>query len=306
MSIHKLRKRFVKDNGLPIHVLQDPVFEYLLQLYDSIYDCKAGYQKFLEKVEQYGGGDAYLKYTHGLTETISNHVKAKASYENFLKPNAMDNYQPRHIANKRDIYHSSNHEKWFVSIDLKQANYQSLKHFDPELVDLSETYEKWMETFTDLPDLIHSKNVRQMIFGNLNSKRQSRIQQWIMDQFLAIAIEEFDLSAICATSSDEIVIETNPELWKEKENVFCSSIEKLGFNVKVQLFQLLKNAEPSDFGYIKMHSNGEVEFKCVHALFYPQAFKHYFQLELNENDLIFFHENLLCSFLKPLLSKDED
>jgi hypothetical protein len=49
MFSNKVLKRFVKDYKLPIQVIQQPYFEYFLDLYNADYNAKEKY-KLLEQV----------------------------------------------------------------------------------------------------------------------------------------------------------------------------------------------------------------------------------------------------------------
>jgi len=66
----------------------------------------------------------------------------------------------------------------YISIDLRSANWIALKNYDPvHINELGNTYEEFLSKF-DLPKVfIHSKYLRQFIFGNVNPKRLIKVQR---------------------------------------------------------------------------------------------------------------------------------
>lgn len=76
-------------------------------------------------------------------------------------------------------------DKKYLSIDLKQANWQSVKSYDPDFLnELGDSYYEFLSKF-DLPEVFkHSKQFRQFIFGNINPKRQIKAQRRMIQNLI--------------------------------------------------------------------------------------------------------------------------
>lgn len=112
-----------------------------------------------------------------------------------------DNLIPDHPTTKSFQYDEN---KNYISIDMKMANWQVLKKYDPDFEnELGVSYADLLRKF-DVPEIfIHSKQFRQYIFGNINPKRQGRAQrvfiQEIIDKFKYLNLE------IACIKNDEVI-----------------------------------------------------------------------------------------------------
>jgi hypothetical protein len=96
-------------------------------------------------------------------------------------------------------------EKFYVSVDLKSANWQSFKqYFD---LDLPE-WEHWLVQSGILPHKFFacSKSIRQFIFGNTNPKRLQKVQRWMMNDFLKSLPADIQ-AFVVGRNSDELILE---------------------------------------------------------------------------------------------------
>lgn len=309
MSIHDIRKRFVKDNKLQIPIVQSPYFEYFLKSYSynstKYYGINRKYKKFEEAVKEIGE-EKFLAKTFFIADEVSNYIKQKESYEQF-NTGKMDNYAILNLnLPSKDIFSPHNHGKSFISIDLKQANFHALKYVNSDIVDNKETYEDFIGQFTDIENIINSKYVRQVIFGKLNPKRISSVEKYVTHQILQAVLEIVPIEHIKFFSHDEIVIEIDPEFDQngyplfEIEDRVVEKGQKLGMPVRVEAFELIAQNPHKKLGFVKNGTDGTIEFKGVTDIFFAQAYKKYFNIPLQENDLKFFHEGQLATFLSPI------
>jgi hypothetical protein len=97
-------------------------------------------------------------------------------------------------------------DKFYVSIDLKEANWQSFKYiFDLKLP----LWEEWTKTTFNLhPFISESKSFRQLVFGNTNPKRLQKIQEVMMQNIISYMTTELK-EAIVSRKSDELILEFN-------------------------------------------------------------------------------------------------
>lgn len=91
----------------------------------------------------------------------------------------------------------------YLSIDLRSANWMSLKKYDPEHInELGSDYATFLKKF-DLPDVfIHSKYLRQFIFGNVNPKKIAKVQRNIIQE---IVRKYQDFLQVEGVKNDEVI-----------------------------------------------------------------------------------------------------
>jgi len=91
----------------------------------------------------------------------------------------------------------------YFSIDLRNANWTSLKKYDPvHINELGSDYSTFLKKF-DLPDVfIYSKYLRQFIFGNVNPKRIAKVQRNIVQE---IVRRYQDLLQVECVRNDEVI-----------------------------------------------------------------------------------------------------
>ena len=52
--------------------------------------------------------------------------------------------------------------------------------------------------------------------------------------------------------------------------------------------------------FVSMHDETDITFKCVDAECFHQHVKHYYGMPITDNDLVFYHNNVLAKFLEPI------
>ena len=134
MSIHTLRKRFTRDQNLPIQVFQSPYFEYFVDLYETLYQSRTKYEHFLKEVEVIGGEEAYLQHYSEIKNTILTHVQNKTSYQQFNQ-DTLPSFEVKSDLPKAKLYHLENDGQQFVSIDLQKANFHALRYYDEDILE---------------------------------------------------------------------------------------------------------------------------------------------------------------------------
>jgi hypothetical protein len=112
-----------------------------------------------------------------------------------------DNLIPEHPTTKTFQY---DEDKKYISIDMKMANWQVLKKYDPEFEnELGDSYVDLLKRF-DVPEIFfYSKQFRQYIFGNINPKRQGRAQR-VMIQEVINKFSHLNLEVACI-KNDEVI-----------------------------------------------------------------------------------------------------
>lgn len=296
-------KRWVKDYNLPIKIFEEPYFSYLVDLYDDYLNTKSKLNLLKETVAKFTDEDAFLASYYDIRDDIIKTMKSKKEFQEFntgdmSKFNIISSYP------KNDIYKQTHANNYFVSIDLVKANYQALKYINPKIVCNTQSYEEFIGLFTNLEYMTKSKYLRQVIFGNLNPKRQVKVERFLIEQIIALLLDNqyFKQKDIQMAASDEVIFETS----KKDVAKFSSATteltqfikECLNIDVDIEVFKLVSIG---DKFYSKEFLNKTgYELKSVPQIYFPQAYKKYNNIELNDNDLVFEHEYQLAKFLTPL------
>lgn len=99
-------------------------------------------------------------------------------------------------------------DKRYLSIRIKQADWITIKKYDPQFLnELGDSYENLLKKF-ELPEIfLYSKQFRQYIFGNINPKRQNKAQRLIIQEIIE-KYKHLGLEIICI-KNDEVIYSFN-------------------------------------------------------------------------------------------------
>jgi len=304
MINHKAHKRFVKDFSLPIQILQNPYFEYYKNLYDNVYNSNKKYKLFQNTVNTLGSIEQFFSKTKRVMDSIIDEISVLEIYKKF-NTDILDNYNVKLNIPKQDIYNQNNDSRYFLSIDLRKANYNALKFYDKGLVLDTNNYNEFISKYTDLEYIKQSKYIRQVIYGNLNPKKQQKIQLYIVSKILNdVVLKYFNINDLRNVSHDEIVvlindldyvINHNPSIYLDIDN-YC---RQLGIEVNIELFKL-KQFKPYPYYIKEYYESNKVEFKSTPVVYFAQVYKNYFNMELTDYDLMFYYEGNIAKFLNKL------
>lgn len=304
---NRLKRRFIKDCGLPIAITDSPYFEYFIDLYDEAFNTKTKLATFKTIVDRFDEEGEVLDYLQSVTNSIIANIQEKDSYKNFLNTN-MNKFAIKSKYPSSSIFKECHTGKELISIDLSKANFQAMNFFDKNILE-SKTYKEFVQKYTNEEYIINSKYIRQVIFGNLNSKRLGTIEKYMIYQIVE-KLEELDLTILLVTD-DEIVLEGNIDIY----NKIVDMVSNMDIQVAIELFVLKTLRQPngqpfkSDKFYVKDfitftdEKNLMFEIKATDATFYPQFFKLLTNQEINENDLVFINDGFVASY-KNAISGD--
>ena len=218
----KLRQRFVDDFNLPVSVLDSPYFEYQLKLYDPHFESHQKWEWVLSLIkEQYDDNEnLFLEDYYFCRNKIITSIEESNAYKEFISSKMMGyGYHNYHTTfskiGKTSVYTKGNNGKYFLSIDLKHANFQGLKCYNHALVNYADNYEDFIKYHLgDNHPLItyfnNSKYTRQIIFGKLNMARNTTIQQDLMCEIwktIEKYVEKNDKIKIHSKQVDELILE---------------------------------------------------------------------------------------------------
>ena len=309
LLLKQFRSKFVKDYQLPIQVVQSPYFEANLKLLED--DCKANtkYLDLLETVRDKFDGNMqkFLEYRHSVEDQILGYILNSEAYKAFNgDKSTIPSETP--IVGSPELYTKEQCGCFFVSYDMIKANFQALRYANPAIVKDCDTYEQFIEKFTDIEYFKHAKQLRQVLFGKLNGKRTSSIEKYISNLFAKELAKRYDgKMKPYSIKTDEIILKF---LGTEEEfKKLCVKNEEFnGFRFRVNKFKLVSkdfkrgNSDKNLTAYIKEdYLNGcKRTLHCVPDAYYPQVYKLLNGMEITPSDLVFYYDHELAKFMYPL------
>ena len=309
LLLKQFRSKFVRDFNLPIQVVQSPYFDEHIKLLED--DCGANtkYITLLETVRDKFDDDMqkFLEYRHIIEDQILAYILNSEAYKEFNNDKSIIPSETP-IVGSPELYTKEQCGCFFVSYDMIKANFQALRYANPAIVKDCETYEQFIEKFTDIEYFKHAKQLRQVLFGKLNGKRTASIEKYISNLFAKELAKRYEgKMKLYSIKTDEIILKflgTEDEFNKLKVN----NEEFNGFRFRVNKFKLVSKdfkrgvSDKIVTAYIKEdYLNGRKHtLHCVPDTYYPQVYKLLNGMEINDCDLVFYYEHELAKFMYPL------
>jgi hypothetical protein len=314
MKTEKLFKRFIDDHKLPLQNIED--LEYIKYALDTI----GKYDEWLEFVDRVknrfdDNEEKYFEYYANVKESFLDSVKGSVEFIKFNQRN-MNEFKidkPNNLS--KNLYTKDNADKYFLSVDLKKANFQALKYCG-----LFKDYEKWEDLigeFTDFPELINSKYLRSVLFGQLNPSRHITVETYLVNNLIPTVVDFFnDITEIklVVMSSDELVFEIGDgcnavkfiKKLKDLENFIRLKFE---LNIKADVFRLVRHE------FLFNTSKKEVEFfekwrltlfdstlHCIPSTYYLIAYKIFYRKPFHVYDFLIMHDGIRATISEDIES----
>lgn len=318
---NKLKERFCKDCNIPLRLYQEPYFSLRLILYNKFYDTLDKWNIFVDELKKYNNEQEYFEEYNKVKDAAILSIKESEAYKKFN----VEDLNKFSVIHKnlpgKDIFKPSNDGKVFVSIDMRKANFSSLKYYcdciSKSMFKNVSMWEEFISYFTTNKHIINSKYIRQVILGNCNPKRHITYEKYIMDQVLT-SMEEYRMEdMIVFFSNDEIIYdltsmrETNKlyKLYYVKELIEQKLEEEFAIPFKVELFSLHK-IHGTD-GYVKkIYNHGNeytYDFKCLDNYMLPFVLRYFLKEDIKKSDRMFYQNGLLAEFVDvPEIKVDEE
>lgn len=304
----KIKERFCKDCNIPIKLYQEPYFSHRLSLYDYVYDTISKWKRFTESIQNFAYEQDYFEHYNLVKDNAINDIKAADAYQRFNKED-MQQFAVTHKGlPSKDIFHASNNGRTFISIDMKKANFTSLRHYDKNIFKCAATWEDFISQYTDNPHIQNSKYIRQIILGNCNPKQHITYEKFLMDAVLTEITDPslasiLPIENIVSFSNDEIIINISKydiakqlEIYHQIQTVAdYVTIHEKPIALKVEYFIL--HAIGGTNGYYKELCDGTIEFKCLDNYNIPFVIRALKNEPVQPSDTIFYHEGLLSQFI---------
>lgn len=313
-SKERINQRFAKDFNLPINIFRDDMFEYYHQLYLNDFWPEEEWVALNKEItEEYGGNmEAWLQHYAEVRDRIIRDVEESEDYKHFNLIDMNAYAVPMQFRNipDRNIWNEESCGKWFVSFDLRKANFQALKRCG---VIKENSYDEFIDKYDKSFYFKKSKYTRQVIFGKLNPKRQTTVEHYMMSNLLGLINEpgfeelSYKNAKVVAYKSDEVVYEVNDPIAESILNNYVDIIKaKFDIEVHIECFLVKRLPVVNSNGnkvdaFIKQDANGRKScLKSVSTTFYPQVYKQWKGINLDEKDLMFFVDDQLATFTQSL------
>ena len=311
MENNKLKQRFVKDYNLPINVFDERLFNYYIELYDFFPKEKWENLKSLIDEKYNGNVELWLDYCAKVRDDAINYVMGTQKYFDFNNCD-LSKYKLSKNIGEHSYYTESTDGCRFISIDLKKANFQALKYVG---VIEESNYDELIEKVGGDDYIKGSKYLRQVIFGKMNPGRTVTVEKYIMEKIMKYADEVLPFGfELYSQNSDELVYKLNSNSFVGDIKIICPVLEKvvldnLNIEVRVEYVEVEKlpivncNGNNID-AFVRTNLNtGETILKKASTTFYPQIYKLWKGLSIEDRDLIFYDNDQLAKFLEPLKLK---
>jgi len=301
-----LRRKFLKTYNIPYTITTEPHFSnainvlgYNKQLYDFvnyIYDFNT-----VEEMYNYTDKIFGNKNSNGiLIDSIKEHTKYITIFEEFEFYNTFYGININNLNKISNLYSNTNVNSVYISIDIKEANYQIFKMFD---IVKDDTYYDFVGKYTKYEHLKNNKQLRQVIFGKLNPKRQQLYQRYVMKKLYDLLGEHLECEIYYYTS-DELIVKINTynntsiqsvinilnkheSLLDNVKTLIAKNKEVLNnVNFKVDMFYLNVLKTKSGFYYYKQYKNKPNKSKSTSKNEYLEVYKLINNIEVINLDLV--------------------
>lgn len=245
--------------------------------YSNLPELVALYESAESEIE-----DLY-KYRIEKSEEIINFLKSTMCYEELI----YDNLIPDLPTTKNFHYDEG---RKYISIDLKKANWLSVKKYDRYFInELGNTYEDFIDKFK-MPDVFkHSKSFRQFIFGNINPKRQIKVQRSMIQEVIDQVGNSLQLECI---RHDEVIYSF--EYFKDIIPIFAAYNGSNNYNVKIFSVDRVEDFKIENYYNINGDKTGRSMVGCNGNLYFINLKKYITNEELDIRDLYFRTESRLA------------
>lgn len=314
-----LANRFVSDYKFPIPITSDKdLFFYYLSLFEEKYGTMTKYLELISLINDNfeGNPNKFLEEYYNVRENIIQSMLRNPFFINFNEKMDMNVFaikdKPNNISSS-NIYNCDNINKTFISIDLKKANFQSLRSVNPNIVLNALTYEDFIGLFTNLDYIKDSKYTRQVIFGKLNPKRHITVEKYLINEIRkyldACFVNKYNLKLV-SMSNDELVYEICVDNFERTflynahiDNMIKEDIKEiLNLDVSATIFSLIgykllsksNDKVNKTFFVKKIHYTFEDKLVCVPQPFFPIVFRLINNMTPTQNDKLVEYEGCIA------------
>jgi hypothetical protein len=260
-----------------------------------------------------------ITFMSNISKQIEDYIKGTEQYKAFNESKEM---APKRVKQDDKIgMHSTNpyrvgvNEFWGISIDIKSANYNVLRLFDPQIVGNTTSWSEFVKMFTDDEFLMQSKPFRQETLGKLNASRIATRQKMMLATLVTL-LQNATVDIDGNINSDELIIPVHKNdavklLEKVKQIISQTEHPEIW---RVDLFRvrpILSHPTTAFYPFVRdtFTDNGKFwsSFACTPKLYMTQVIKYYMKKPIERGDLLFGDEfGNIHTFDYPIIGKVEN
>lgn len=308
-----IRTRFIEDYGLPISVPYEPWFSNNIALLEKYYKSRTKYNDLVKEIGDRTPGQ-FIAQNREIRHEIRSWIEGNKAYLEFSGDKEIaSHYKISKEYPKRDLYKGDNVGNRYISIDLREANFQALRFHDPAIVRDCETWSEFIGKWSDSDYLKNTKLNRQRLLGKLSPEKQSIIETYIMSGIHEMLTMRQTNLELVSLKTDEIIYKIGNNIASDPilSDALWVSAKDMGIRVRAEVFklrslQLFTTHGNSIFGFYKKYEDKDkpVSFHGIPKIYLPQFIKFYegrFE-EVNNFDLAFLtpQDNEIAIFINPL------
>ena len=320
---------FTKVINLSFPCTNPKYFEHYLNTFDPLYGTLEKWKLFVTENNTFLAKCRTFRFETEINNAIRlmcEHITQNTEFQNIMTIRTKPEH-PRHVDAKAEhrkynIYTGYHDNKFFLSLDMKQANITVLRDVCPSIFDDGNAgqlqWHQFVKKFTESDFIRHSKYVREVVIGKSGfCKKAKQLQENKMQNVHNLVMAWIATNSapivLCAKDGDELVYEL-PETYASECLVDDSWIDSLKYAIEpfvnllhIKVFKLHRIASRDFFvkkityntdwvdskGMLKIEDrppNTAIEIKCVPKYFLPQVVRWVRGEEIQQNDLVFSHD----------------
>lgn len=313
---------FSKYTRTPFPCSSPDYVEYYVKLFDPFYDTVKMWELFKSESKTMN----LRKEANDAANKIHEEFQTNTQYIEMMDRRL----KGIEMKMKKDVYEIHNNGKYFLSIDIKTANFTVLRQQCPTLFTskipttndnkLLLSWQEFVKRFTDSEFVCRSKYFRELVFGQTGFiSKAATLQEILMDEVHQRVLEwavstghNLEVRMKCGDENvyelqDHASVVTALESLKDKIGqdtarnlhfrVFrVDQIESKIYFVKTFTYNSDWNTDVTSSQSLK----SKIEFKKVPKHFMPQVIKWYLKQKIQTPDLIFMHEGIMAQYMSTI------
>ncbi len=313
-----IKRFFVKDNKIPIHLFGDEEFNYLLDLYEPWIGSRSKFNELLGHQSKFSNLEKWESEQSNIREKLKAELRSSSVYkvlnDDFEELEAQ--YEiPQHNLKTVNVFNAHYAKKTLISIDMVKANWQVWKILGLEH---KGSYEDWIMKSGGSSYMASAKLLRQSLFGEIQPKRVQRVQKSLSLK-ASLAIQAQNIQVI-TWSADELVVECPSdkesdvqEMVKKIHKILIQETPQIEW--RMQRWELDIIDKTNDWIMQTVYPNmidkeGKLnfdfdvsdlkyDFRNVPKYLLPQVYKKWINEPLIDLDLTFENDGMLAKYIKP-------
>lgn len=288
----RFRQFVINDFKLPKIVARSPYFETQYSLI-SEYGVDHAFGHVRELINDFDGSDElFFREVNDLS-----HHMFKAAFEmysnsfnyyrNRYNPSPYNETTPIH---RKSLMNPETVDRSYIRIDIRQACFNVLQKLTDEMTHTS--FHTFVHSFSaydyEISEYVAcSKRIRSYIFGSIQKQLIIQLEKYIIGTLM----KKINLELVYKSCDEAVYHYTD-----ENEKIINDVIKDSPYAdiLRVETFFL----SGIDGGYVELHDDGNVIFKCVPSDMFCEVYANYYGYTMLDGYRVFKHNDHLCMRLE--------